>query len=229
MNEEEIKKKDAVKLEEKKNKHKHVETKEEVKEEEEEEEEEEGTTLPDVDKIREKMLQVVHKMEESFRQIRGAEPTPELFEPILVKAYDTFTPLNTVAQVVISSPSLVTVSCFDPSLATEVSNAIRDAGMNFNPSVEDGTVFVPVPKVSQETRALIVKKLKTDAEKYRIKVRNIRRRHHEFVKKVKDGKVEGISKDDAYRVDKEIDAVTEEVIQLLDQKEKEKEQSVMAV
>ncbi len=110
-------------------------------------------SLPSIDDVKSRMMKVVDSMEESFKSIRGAEATPELFDSLQVKAYGSFTPLNGVAQVVINTPTRATISCFDPDVAPAVRDAVRDmAGMNFNPMIEDGVVIVPIPRVSAETR-----------------------------------------------------------------------------
>ena len=63
----------------------------------------------------------------------------------------------------------------------------------------------------------------------RQRIRRIRRAAQDFVKKAKDGKMEGISEDDAFRTGKEIDAVTEECIKELNNIVDEKQASVMNV
>jgi hypothetical protein len=111
-------------------------------------------TLPSKEEVKDKMMKVVHAMEAVLRSIRGAEPSPELFDAVPVKVYGSIMPLNAVAQVVISGPSMATITCFDPATVSAVRDAIRDMeGMNFNPRMEDhGTLMVPIPKVSIETR-----------------------------------------------------------------------------
>lgn len=188
--------------------------------------------LPDKDDVKSRMTRVVDSMVDSFRAIRGAEPTPELFEPIMVRAYGELTPLSAVAQVVISSPNQATLTCYDPETAKAVSEAVRDSGLNFNPRIEEGgggVVVVPIPKVSMETRKALAKQLGKAAEASRQRVRRIRRAAHDVCKKGQAGKLEGISKDDAFRRGKEIDAVTEEIVALLNQKVEEKQNSVMAI
>ena len=48
-----------------------------------------------------------------------------------------------------------------------------------------------------------------------------------MVKKGKDGKLEGISKDDAFRVGKDVEGVTEEVLAVLNDIVEKKQKSVM--
>jgi len=190
----------------------------------------ETPSLPSVDDVEGRMMKVVLAMEESFRSIRGAEPTPDLFDSLQVKAYGAVTPLNAVAQVVITSPTQANITCFDPETAPSVRDAVRDMGMNFNPLVEEGAVIVSIPRVSAERRKAIVKQLGKTAESTRQRVRRIRRGAQDVVKKGKDGKLgPGISEDDAFRAGKEIDAATEKCILALNDVMDKKQDSVMAV
>uniref|UniRef100_A0A7S3PXG2 Ribosome recycling factor domain-containing protein n=1 Tax=Chaetoceros debilis TaxID=122233 RepID=A0A7S3PXG2_9STRA len=195
------------------------------------EDDDETPSLPKKDDVKGRMMKVVNNMEDSFKAIRGAEPSAELFDSVQVKAYGAMTPLSGVAQVVIASPTLATISCFDPDTAPGVRDAVRDMpGMNFNPQIDEGTVNVVIPRVSAETRLAIVKQLKNVAESTRQRVRRIRRAAQDVVKKGKDGNLgPGISEDDAFRAGKDIDAVTDECIQALNQVVELKEEDVMKV
>lgn len=185
--------------------------------------------LPDTDLVEEYMKNVVQSMEANLRSIRGAEPTPELFDSIPVEAYGTSTPLNSVAQVVIVSPTLATVTCFDPSNAPTVRDAIRDH-MSNNPYIEDGgQVTVPIPKASAETRQQIAKQLSQLAETTRQRIRKVRRNAQQVIKLAKDGKMEGISKDDAFRVAKIIDTSTDNAISLINETIEKKKESVLTL
>ena len=88
---------------------------------------------------------------------------------------------------------------------------------------------MPLPRPSAETRQRTVKQLGKQAEATRARIRKMRRKAQDKVKLGKDGKMEGISKDDAFRVAKEIDAVVDEVTKLINDAVQEKEESVMAV
>jgi ribosome recycling factor len=190
--------------------------------------------LPDTHQLKDQMKNVVHHLEKSLRLVRGGEPTPDMFDNILVFAYGgTATPLPTVAQVILVSPSLAKVTCYDPTNTMATRDAIRDAGMNLNPQIDsdssdDGVVLVPLPKVSAETRKLLVKQVAHMGETTKNKLRHLRRTAHDIVKKGQLGKLEGISKDDAYRVGKEVEAVTEEAISMVHSIIEKKQQSVMA-
>jgi ribosome recycling factor len=187
--------------------------------------------LPDSSTVRSKMLLVIASIERSFSSIRGGEATPELFDNVRVSAYGEIVPLSSVGQVVVEDAQRATISCYDPSVANDVRDAVRDMpGLSLNPYLEEGgsgVVIIPIPRVSEETRKEIVKELGRQAENGRQRIRKIRRSAMDIVKKGKDGKLDGISKDDAFRVGKDVDSVTEEVLSVLNEIVDKKQKSVM--
>jgi ribosome recycling factor len=187
------------------------------------------SSLPDPTEVKEKMMNVVGKFEGSLKSIRGAEPTAEMFDDLMVNAYGSMTPLKAVGQVVIVSPTLAQITCFDPIVAKSVSKAIQLA-LELNPQVEEGgTVKVTLPRVSMDVRQQTAKQLNKKAESYRQRLRQIRRKAMYSVKRGKDGKIPGVSKDDAFSNGKKIESATEIVMQTLKEMEEKKMDSIMAV
>ena len=189
----------------------------------------ESTSLPDLNIVKEKMTQQLHRFVESLKGIRGGDPTPDLLESITVEAYGSPTPLSSVAQVIIVSPTLASVVCYDPSLVKAVSTAIRDK-LDANPfQDEDGAIRVPLPRPSLETRQRLSVQVHQRAEACRQQVRNLRRSSLDVVKQGMAGKLEGISKDDAFRASQDLDKITEEIVLRVTTTEKEKQASIMQV
>ena len=191
--------------------------------------EDQEPSLPDAKDVKQKMMKTVVKFEESLKSIRGAEPSPELFDDIQVNAYGEMTPLKAVGQVVISSATLAHITCFDPSVAKEVQKAIQLA-LTLNPQTEEGGIVkVPLPRISMETRQQTAKQLQKKAESCRQRIRKVRRKAMDVVKKGKDGKLAGISKDDAFATAKELDSVTDDVVKQIKDLVDAKLESIMAV
>ena len=194
----------------------------------EEEEGEDFVSLPTKTEVRKKMQRVIDGMSRAFKSIRGNQISAEIFECIMVEAYGGVkTPLTSLAQVVVASPTRVVMSPYDPSVANALRDAVRDSpDLNFNPLVENGEVIVPIPKVSQETRMQLSKQVGKMAEESRKRVRRIRKT---FQDKVKRGKEAGFSEDEVFRCSKEVDFVTDEVISLLNDVADKKQESIMKV
>lgn len=188
-------------------------------------------TLPDPDVVRSKMDAVIDRFQDSLKSIRGAEPTADMFDDVMVQAYGAATPLNAVAQVVITSPTLAQLTCFDPTVAKDVVKAVQ-LTLELNPQLEEGgggNIRVPLPKVSMEVREKLSKSVKKRAESCKQRLRGVRRKAMDVVKKGKDGKLPGVSKDDAFTSGKEIEAVSEAAAEKLKTIVEEKMDSIMAV
>ena len=102
--------------------------------------------------------------------------------------------------------------------------------MNLPPYVEEGgrgVVNVPIPPASEETRKEIGKDLGRQAENTRQRIRSIRRKAMDVVKRGKEGKLDGISKDDAFRTEKDVESVTKKVLLRLDDIVARKQRSVI--
>lgn len=87
-----------------------------VESDEEEEEESNGDILPDPKDVKTRLKKHLDSFTQYLRGVRGSEPTPELFDDVVVMdAYGSgtgSTPLQSVAQVVISSPTLAVATCY---------------------------------------------------------------------------------------------------------------------
>lgn len=188
-------------------------------------------TLPDPIVVRSKMNAVVDRFRESLKSIRGAEPTADMFDDVMVQAYGAPTPLNAVAQVVITSPTLAQLTCFDPTVAKDVVKAIQ-LTLELNPQLEEGgagNIKVPLPRVSMEVREKLSKSVKKRAESCKQRLRGVRRKAMDTVKKGKDGKIPSVSKDDAFASGKEIETASEAAAETLKTIVAEKMDSIMAV
>lgn len=188
----------------------------------------EDDPLPDPEKVQQKMDQIVQKFESSIKKIRGAEPTADMFDDVQVTAYGEATSIKSVAQVVITAPNMATATCFDPSLAKEVAKAIQ-VSMGLNPSVDGNELKIPLPRVSMETREQLAKMLAKRTERFRQNVRSVRRKAMDIAKQGVAGKLEHVSKDDAYRVQQELESCSDEAIRKVDQLAEEKHKTIMNV
>jgi ribosome recycling factor len=188
--------------------------------------------LPDLKQVDERMKELIDNYKDYLNTIRGGQPTPELFENLMVmNAYGDghgASPLKAYAQVVISSPTLATVTCYDPVTAKAVSNTIRDY-LELNPQVEGGEITVPMPRVSLETRQKTAHNVSKRTEMYRARIRKARQAAMDVIKKGVAGKLEGISKDDAFRNQKELEDLTQKRISELNALAEKKQAEIMEV
>lgn len=139
-------------------------------------------------------------------------------------AYGSKTSLKTLAQVSVRDGRTLFVTTFDDNLVGAVEKAVRGAGLNLNPISEgNGRLRIPVPKPSQESRQALKDAAQRDAEAAKVATRMVRRKALEDVKALKDN----VSKDDAKRLERNIQTMTDDVIARINDLQKSKQDAIM--
>jgi len=186
-----------------------------------------SNTKPDLAKYRDRMDKAVSALKEEYGGLRTGRASASLLDPVMVEAYGSSVPLNTVAAINVPEPRMITVSVWDKSMVGPVDKAIRSAGIGLNPVVDGQTLRVPIPALTEERRKDLAKLAGKYAEQQRVAVRNVRRDAMEDLKKAeKDG---DISKDDLKRFEVEIQGFTDGAVKRIDETLKNKEQEIMQV
>lgn len=201
-----------------------------------EEEDNEDGALPDPSAVHRQMQRHVTSFVDYLTSVRSGTPTVALFDGITVAdAYGRGTGsvhLSALAQIVLSNNSTLAVAtCFDPATAPAVLAAIRDK-LELNPQSEEdgtGTIRIPLPRLSLEDRHEIAGSVQKRAEHYRQRIRQNRRKAMDIVKQGVAGKLEGVSKDDAFRIQQDIEDATEKVVQELNAVAEKKHKEIVTV
>jgi ribosome recycling factor len=173
------------------------------------------------------MEKAVAALKEEFASLRTGRASANLLDQVQVEAYGARMPINQLGSVSVPDPRSLTVSVWDKALAVSVERAIRNAGLGLNPVVEGQNLRIPIPPLTEERRRDIARLAGKYAEQQRIAVRNVRREAMEELRKAeKEGTV---SQDDHRRLDHEVQRITNEAIDHVDETLKLKEHEIMQV
>lgn len=174
---------------------------------------------------REKMNNTIDSLKKDFGRIRTGRASTALLDGIRVNCYDTKMPLDQVASLSVPESRLITVKPWDLSIMTEIEKAILKSELGLTP-VNDGKIIrIPIPPLSEARRKELAKLAKKMAEEGKIAVRNHRREANEWLKELKNEKE--ISEDDLFRAQDEVQKVTDEFIQKIDELTAEKEKEII--
>jgi ribosome recycling factor len=118
---------------------------------------------------------------------------------------------------------MLTVQVWDRSMVGAVEKAIRDAGLGLNPASDGQLIRVPIPQLTTERRAELVKAAHKYAEGAKVAVRAVRRDGMEQVKahEKKHEIGEDVAKDWSADVQKLTDQFIKRVDDVLADKEKD--------
>jgi ribosome recycling factor len=169
-------------------------------------------------------IDVLHK---EFGGLRTGRASTALLENVHVEAYGSTMPLNQVGNVNVPEPRMLTVQVWDKSLVKAAEKAIRDSGLGLNPATEGQTIRVPIPPLTEERRQELTKVAARYAEEARVAVRNVRRHAMDELKRAeKDG---DLSKDLHHDWAEEVQKLTNEYVEKIDEALASKDKEIMQV
>jgi ribosome recycling factor len=183
--------------------------------------------MPTIEAVKRQMEAAEEAMRREFSTVRTGKATPALLDTVRVEAYGTSMPLNQVATISTPEASLIVVQPFDPSQIGAIEKGIQQADLGFNPSNDGQIVRIPIPPLNEERRKEYVKLLHKMAEEGKISIRHARREGNEAVKTlIKEG---GMSDDEGRRAMDQIQKLTDQYSEKIDELLAAKQREVMTV
>jgi|SRR5690625_1134873 len=171
----------------------------------------------------EAMENALNFLEKQFANIRAGKANPRMLNSVRVEYYGSSTPLNQVGNVTTPDAQTLNIRPFEKSLIPEIEKAILAANLGFNPSNNGESVIINVPPLTEERRRELVKQAKAEAEEAKISVRNERKGANNSVKKL------DLSEDLLRNVEEDIQKLTDNFIERIDDMFVVKEKEVMTV
>lgn len=183
--------------------------------------------MPSIQEARAQMERAVEAVRREFAAVRTGKATPALLETIRVEAYGSKMPINQLGTVSAPEPRLLVVQPWDKGLIGAIEKAIRNAELGLNP-VNDGNVIrIPIPPLTEERRREMVRLAHKLAEEGRVAVRQVRQEANKEIKKRQQA--HELSEDDARRQLDEVQKLTNQYIEKIDELLRAKEQEIMEI
>ncbi|HXD60292.1 MAG TPA: ribosome recycling factor [Lacisediminihabitans sp.] len=175
---------------------------------------------------REKMQKSLEAAKDDFANVRTGRANPALFQKIMVDYYGTATPLGQLAGLTNAEARVLVVTPYDKSALKDIERAIVNAP-NLSANVgNDGTIVrVTLPELTEDRRRDFVKIVRGKAEDARVSVRNIRRKAKDELDALKTE----VGDDEVGRSEKELEVITKNAIDAIDDAVKKKEAELLEV
>ncbi|MFC2082199.1 ribosome recycling factor [Bacteroidota bacterium] len=182
---------------------------------------------PNIKDAKERMDKSVEAFREEISKIRTGKATTALLDGIKVDYYGTPTPLNQVGNVAVLDVHTLSITPWDKSVVPLVEKAIMASDLGLNPMSDGTNIRIPIPPLTEERRKEMVKLVKKFGEDAKIAVRNIRRDANENLKRQEKDKE--LSEDQRHDAEAEVQKITDEHIEKIDEIIKHKEAEIMEV
>src|SRR5690606_33518054 len=172
------------------------------------------------------MQKAVDHTEYELTKIRAGKAMPSMLDGIFIDYYGTATPLAQVGNINTPDARTIVVQPWEKILLITNKKAIMDSNLGLNPQNDGSEIRLNIPPLTEKRRKDLVKKVKEEAEKGRVAIRNIRKDSNESIKKLKG---EGISEDEIKVGEGEVQKLTDSFIAKVDQLAELKEKDIMTV
>lgn len=130
----------------------------------------------------------IDHLKHELLSLRTGRATPALVEDIVVEAYGMRQPIKALASISVLDAKTLAIDPWDKSIMQAVETGIRQSPLGINPVNDGKTIRLPLPTLTQERRADLIKVLHQKLELARIGLRQAREDvKHLIDKAAKDG------------------------------------------
>ena len=174
-----------------------------------------------------RMKKAVEAVRKDAQSVRTGRATPSLVESLEVDAYDTPTPLISLAAISAPEPRLIVIQPWDKSLIKAIEKAIIGSDLGLTPNNDGALIRLQIPALTEERRKDLVKQLHKKVEEGRVEIRTLRRHAHDELKSKE--KSSGVTTDEVKRVEAQLQKVTDRYILTADEIGQAKEKEILSV
>ena len=174
-----------------------------------------------------KMGKTVNALVSEYGAIRAGRANPQILDKIQVDYYGTPTPINQLASVSVAEARVLAIQPWDKSVLKAIEKAIQTSDIGINPQNDGSMIRLTFPPLTEDRRKELVKDIQKIAENAKVAARSIRRDCIEKLKAMK--KNSEITEDDLKDGEKEIQKITDNIINEIDDISDKKQKEIMSV
>ncbi len=172
-----------------------------------------------------KMNKAIEVLQDELKAVRSGRASTGLVDNIKVDYYGTQSPIKTIAAVSVPQHDMLLIKPFDPASVREIEKAIKNSDLSIAPIVDRGLIRLSIPPLNEERRKELVTQVKHMSEQTKVSIRNIRR---DAIKQLeKQQKDKAITEDDLQSGKRQIDDITKEHTDKIDEIIKHKSDEIM--
>ena len=176
-------------------------------------------------KIKERGEGIKECFNKETASLRTGRATPILVEDILVTSYGAKTPLKHVAAISVDDARTLRISPWDTSVIKDIEIAIAASPLGIQPLVDQQTIRVVLPELSEERRKSLVKILSDKLEESRI---SIKKEREEIWRDIQDKEKSGeLSEDEKFRLKDELQKIVDDFNKDLENMSEKKRSEIM--
>ena len=174
-----------------------------------------------------KMDKAIEVFLKELSSLRTGRANAAMLDLIKVDVYGQLMPINQVGSITTPEPRMINIQVWDQNNVPLVDAAIKKSELGLNPQIDGQLVRLPIPELNEERRTELKKMIKSMGEKCKVSIRNIRRDANDELKKLLKSKE--IGEDEEKNFEKNVQNITDNHIQIVDDKVSAKEKEIMTI
>jgi ribosome recycling factor len=174
-----------------------------------------------------KMDKAIDVFSKELSSLRTGRANAAMLDLVKVDVYGQQMPINQIASITTPEPRMINIQVWDQNNVNLLDAAIKKSELGLNPQIDGQLIRLPIPELNEERRNELKKLIKSMGEKCKISIRNIRRDANEELKKLLKSKE--ISEDQEKSFEKNVQAITDEHIKIVEEKVSLKEKEIMTI
>lgn len=177
--------------------------------------------------INPELQSVVEFLKQDISSLRTGRANAGMIENVSVEAYDSRSPLSSLASITVPDARSLLVDPWDKSILKNVEKGILEANLGLNPAIQGQQIRISIPAPTEETRKGLVKMLGEKLEHARKSVRNVREEAKVAILKAEKDKE--LSEDEKYKLLEQLDKAAANINEKIKQIGEEKEKEIMTI
>ena len=173
------------------------------------------------------MDKAIEVFSKELSSLRTGRANTAMLDLVKVDVYGQQMPINQVGSITTPEPRMINIQVWDQNNVQLIDAAIKKSELGLNPQIDGQLIRLPIPELNEERRIELKKLIKSMGEKCKISIRNIRRDANDELKKLLKNK--NIGEDEEKSFEKNVQNMTDNHINKVDEKVLSKEKEIMTI
>ena len=180
-----------------------------------------------IDDCNQEMNLSIEAFKNDLKNIRTGRVSPDILKTVIIDSYGSKMPLTQLSNINNVDNMTLSISIWDSSLVKSIEKNLLESNLGATPQTDGSNILLKFPELTSERRKELVKLILETSEKFKISIRNVRRKFIDLVKDLEKHK--SISIDDSKKFQDDIQKSTDLSISKIDDNSKLKENEILKV
>ena len=179
----------------------------------------------DINECDNEMKATIVAFSNDLKNIRTGRVSPDVLKNIIIDSYGSKMPLTQLSNINNLDNMTLSINIWDASLTKIIEKNILESNLGATPQTDGNTILLKFPELTAERRQDLVKIISETSEKFKVSIRNIRRKYIDLVKDLEKDK--SVSIDESKKNQDEVQKSTDNSIIEIDNLTKQKENEII--